>query len=233
MNFKLRLLGIAILGFLIFSPSPSFATSCPTASLNTLIGTTCSIGEVSFSFLTDSFSGMGVTANSILFTPNSSNPLAPDFVLSGPFSVTATGLGQTSTQFFSFFWMPKSLDPSFQITGATSLLIDPLVPKAPSFGFIAGGNNLGFTNATFQTGGPNVNPSTASISQSELHFPDAYFGFVSVEDGTGNGAKASVGGMEHQYNLALVPEPSSLLLLATSLVLLVAMVGLKPRNLLA
>ena len=62
--------------------------------------------------------------------------------------------------------MSTFLDPDFQITGATAPLINTVVPQAPNLGFISGGNNLGFTNATVQTGESVVNPSTAIISQS-------------------------------------------------------------------
>ena len=230
MNFKLGIVEIAVLSCLFFLPKASFATTCSTTSLNNLLGTSCSIGNVSFAFLADSFSGVGVSVASILFTPDASSPLAPGFILSGPFRVSATGLGQSATESFSFFWMLTALDPAFSITAATSLLINPLVPQAPNFGFISGGNNLGFTNASVQTGGPFVNPSTASISQDLLQFPDAYFGALSVVDGSGKGASASVDAMEHQYNLAPVPEPATLFLLATGLFCLV---GLKFRKMLA
>ncbi len=230
MNFKVRFLGIAILGCLSFMPSASFGTTCTTMPLNNVLGTTCSIGEVSFAFAADSFSGVGVTADSILFTPATGSPLAPGFLLSGPFRVTATGVGKSATESFSFFWMPTTLDPGFQIIGATALLVNPVVPQAPSFGFINGGNNLGFTNATVESGKATVNPSTATITPDLLVFPDGYFGTVSVVDGTGNGASASVDAMEHQYNLAAVPEPSNLVLLATSLL---CMIGLKSLKLFA
>ena len=71
--------------------------------------------------------------------------------------------------------MPTTLDPGFQIIGATALLVNPIVPSGPSFGFINGGNNLGFTNATVETGRLVVNPSTASISQDLLVFPRRLF----------------------------------------------------------
>jgi hypothetical protein len=232
MNFKVRLFAIGILFCLSFWPKASFADTCSTTSLNNVLGTTCSIGKVSFAFTANSFTGVGVAADSIIFTPDAGNPLDPGFFLSGPFRVTATGLGESSTESFSFFWMPAVLDTAFQITGATSLLINPVVPQAPNLGFISGGNNLGFTNATVQTGEPVVNPSTATISQSLLTFPDGYFGAVTVVDGAGNGATASVDAMKHQYNLTAVPvtEPSNLALLVTSLL---CMVGLKSKKLLA
>lgn len=230
MNFKVRLFAIAIFCCFSFSPKASFADTCSTTSLNDVLATTCSIGKVSFAFTANSFTGVGVSADSIIFTPNAGSPLDPGFLLSGTFRVTATGLGESSTESFSFFWMPTVLDPAFQITSATALLINPVVPQAPNLGFISGGNNLGFTNATVQTGEPVVNPSTATISQSLLHFPDGYFGTLTVVDGTGNGATASVDSMEHQYNLTAVPEPANLALLATSLL---CMVGLKSKKLFA
>ena len=103
MNFKLGIVEIAVLSCLFFLPKASFATTCSTTSLNNLLGTSCSIGNVSFAFLADSFSGVGVSVASILFTPDASSPLAPGFILSGPFRVSATGLGQSATESFSFF----------------------------------------------------------------------------------------------------------------------------------
>ena len=67
MNFKVRFLGIAILSCLSFLPKASLATTCSTMPLNNVLGTTCSIGEVSFAFDAGSFTGVGVTADSILF----------------------------------------------------------------------------------------------------------------------------------------------------------------------
>ena len=61
MNFKLGIVEIAVLSCLFFLPKASFATTCSTTSLNNLLGTSCSIGNVSFAFLADSFSGVGVS----------------------------------------------------------------------------------------------------------------------------------------------------------------------------
>jgi hypothetical protein len=222
MDLKLRVSRMLALCCLCLMPSMAFANTCATGALSSLFGTSCSIGDVNFAFSPsseDNFSG--VSASSIIFTPVASNALSPAFLLSGPFSVTASGLGASSGMSFSFFWTSTVLDPAFQITSATALLVNAIVPQAPSFGFINGGNNIGFTNAIVQTGGPNVNPSTVATNPGDfLLFPDGYFGAMFVSDGTGKGATASVDAMEHQYNLTSVPEPSSLLLLGAGLLCL-------------
>ena len=151
-------------------PALTFAKSCTMTTVNNLIGTSCSIGDVNYDFLSSGTfapSFTGISAGDITFTPNGSDPLAPSFTLTGPFTETANGSNSGSaSQNFVFFWNLSVTNQPYQIVSATSTTFDASLPNSPNFGVIVQGNNLGFTNSILQTGGPNTNPSTASIDLS-------------------------------------------------------------------
>jgi hypothetical protein len=101
----LCLLGLGLL------PSQAQALPCAAATVGDLIGTTCSIGDMTFSFASagDSSTVAGVSANQFLFTPDAGNPLSPSFSIGAP---TAGGLTVTD---------PNALgDYSLSFTASTS-----------------------------------------------------------------------------------------------------------------
>jgi hypothetical protein len=160
---------------------------------------------------------MGITAGDITFTPDGSNPLAPSFMLTGPFTVTANS--GTAAQQFSFFWNLSVSNSLFQVTSATATIFGASLPSSPGFGSMFAGNNLGFANAILQTGGPNANPNTAAMDQSLLSIPDGFFGGLTATAKPGDGATTSAGSMELQYKLGPVstPEPSSVSLICAGM----------------
>ena len=229
MNFKMTVSRIVVFSCLCVLPELSFANPCLVTTVNNLLGTTCSIGDVNFAFIAISFGGV-IPASSITLTPNAFDPLNPAFSLTGPFSVTATGLGNESQIHFFFNWDATILVGGLEFGSATETLINPVLPKSPSGAFIDGATQ--FTNAFVHNGGPGVNPSTGTIDLTSLTGPhfDQAFGSLIVVDGTGNGATTSVDAFENQYHLTPVPESSSLFLLGTGLL---GLVGLMSRKLLA
>jgi len=196
--------------------------------VNNLIGTSCSIGDVNFGFLNaseDSF--VGISASAISFAPDGSNPLAPSFTLTGPFTETANSSNSGfANQEFNFFWNLSVTNSLFQINSSTATIFDASLPNSPDFGFLNAGNNLGFSNAILQTGGPNTNPSTVAIPASVLNLPDGFFGAVSATAIPGDVATTSAGSMELQYQLVPVsvpvPEPPSRSLISVAMLAAVA-----------
>lgn len=209
-------------------PLVAEATTCSVTTVSSLLGTTCTIGDVSYSFIGSSYAssstingvtGPGISANSLNFTPDGSDPLHPIFSITGPLGVSASGSGNASLQSFNFFWSATATSGALQIATATNTLVDPSVPSGPGFGTVSVGNNFGiptFTNAQVLTGGPNTNPSSAGIDLNTIP-SDGFFALLFAMDGTGNGATASVSSAEYQYSLVSVPEPSCSTLLSIGL----------------
>ncbi|HXW55262.1 MAG TPA: PEP-CTERM sorting domain-containing protein [Candidatus Cybelea sp.] len=240
---KAKLLKITLLALVALVPRVSFADSCTTGALSTVLGTTCTIGDVSYTFLnagpfvyssSAEVNGMptaGIPASDLTFVPNASNPLDPSFSITGA-SASAVGVGNWLEEAFQFFWTATVTASGFEIGTATNSIVDFSLPSAPSYGDATGGNNLGtptFTTAIVQTGGPNTNPDSTSIDLTSIttsNGPDGLFASLFAQDGTGNGALTSVG-FEYQYNLAPVPEPSSMMLLGAALL---ALAGLRSKR---
>ena len=93
----LRILVLACAAALL--PTLAWGDACQQTSVSNLIGTTCTIGDVAYTFGSSAFSsasvingvdGSGIDASALLFTPDASSPLDPSFTISGPLSVTAT-----------------------------------------------------------------------------------------------------------------------------------------------
>lgn len=213
----MRLKGIlrffAVVACMCVLPGLAFAGACTSESVTSLLGTSCSIGDVEYNFTSGSFSGTGISASSLTFTPGGT-ALDPEFTITGPFSLTSSS-GSPASLGFDFFWTATVIPSGLEIGTATSTLTGAVVPAVGSgFGFMNVGNNFGiptFTNAVVQTGGPDTNPSSAGIDSRSVPPFDGIFFDMSVTDGT-----ISLTSTSYEYSLtAATPEPSSLLLLGT------------------
>ena len=229
---RLKLFTFVVLCCLCTLPTLVLADPCQTTNVSNLLGTSCTIGDVNYSFIGSSFSSTsflngvqspGVSAASLTFTPDGSNPLNPSFSVSG-ISTTATGLGNQTEEAFVFFWSATVSSNSLQIGTGTNTLIGANVPNSPNFGLVAAGNNLGdpsFTLAIVQTGGPNSNPSSTTLNLTTIP-EDGLFVEAVATDGTGGGATSSVQSLQYQYGVvpAGTPEPSTLVFCTSGLLAL-------------
>src|SRR4051812_25658542 len=68
-------------------------SACISGSVDTIVGTTCTIGDKSFDFLSFDTTG-SISASQLQFLVDASDPLAPSFTLAG--TITATGSATNS-----------------------------------------------------------------------------------------------------------------------------------------
>jgi hypothetical protein len=211
-------------------PTMAWGDGCSSTTVSNLLGTSCSIGDVNYTFGSAGFtsdsvvngvSGAGIAASSLIFTPDATNPLDPSFTITGPLSVTASGAGNSTGQSFTLLWTATATTSAVAFGSATNTINNAAVPVGPNFGLVIAGNNFGdptFTNAIVQSGGPNTNPSSAGLDSLSSIPLDGLFVGLFVSDGTGAGATASAQGLSYQYDMVeAMPEPAPSILLSVGL----------------
>jgi hypothetical protein len=237
-----KLTGFAMCAVFLLVARPAWADTCTSGTLNTLIGTTCDIGLLQFTF-TASYN-LGSEGNSqaallpqdVFLTVNGSDPLNPSFTLNGNFTASQPGNGG-AYQYFELDYTATVLTPEsspypYVLVGLgaaydpKTVIMDQTSTNASAF--------INFSNCfnssplhcptqadayltAYGTPGPGQNPGTLDIP--------VQWGVTAFTGNTNDYVMASEGYISVSFNNTTasfsiddaVAEPGSLPLLATAL----------------
>jgi len=212
------------------------ADTCGTTTLNNILGTTCTIGDKTFAFAATGASFTGITSNQIIFTADTTNPLAPGFTLSlatgGPFSVSSSGSSQSQIDANINYTVSVTngtaslLGSTFSLGNATVTLSgasgDNGITDITNFlGSLSGASVEAFIQCMVPVGpsgcststGPTTVTGVGTFSSPQV----SALGQAGFEVLTDGNASASFTSATYDFNESAsttVPEPSTLLLSA-------------------
>jgi hypothetical protein len=221
------------------------ADACVAGAVSTIdAGTTCTIGDKTFTFT--SFSGTGISDASVLFTPDATNPLSPSFTLSDTLTVSGSGYVEADL----YYSVTTTSGQATMVGTDLSLNNASASVSSDSSGGLAvvDASNLGsptynpapnqdpqpevciqaqspFTVGCYQTASIGSGPQTVSTIRTfsggalSSMSGDASF-LIDVSPGSAAGATASGTFTSATYSFdqtTATPEPSSLFLLGTGL----------------
>lgn len=231
-----------MLGLFLTAAGAAKGDSCGSVTLNNILGTTCTIGDKTFAFSATGSSFTGVTSNQVLFTPDSTNPLAPGFTLSlasgGPISVAASGNAQSQIDANIGYMVSVTngtallLGSTFSLANATVTLSgtsgDNGISDITNFlGPLSGASVEAFIQCMVPAGpsgcststGPQTVTGTGAFSSPQVSAL-GQAGFEVLAASSGGSASASFTSATYDFNelpATSVPEPSTFLLSALGL----------------
>ncbi len=232
------------LGFsLLLLPTVSRA-DCSATTLDNILGSTCTIGDKTFTFSATGTFISGINSNQIEFTPETSNPLSPGFELSlasgGPISVSASGANQNIGINVNVNYTVTVTDGSASLLGETLALngatISPFSGLTDNNGISDATNFLGTlsgaavevfiqcqvpvgpSGCSSATGPVNLSTGGSFATPQNSAMGQAGFEVLAQTGGAGGLVTASFTSADYNFPEAPpVPEPGTLLLLGTGL----------------
>jgi hypothetical protein len=111
-----KLKAAAMCAAFLLAASPALADPCTSGTLNTLVGTTCDIGRLQFTFtgfvsFAEDNEQAQLFPQNVFLTVNGSDPLNPSFTLSGNFTATQPG-NNGAYQYFELDYAARVLTPA-------------------------------------------------------------------------------------------------------------------------
>jgi len=244
-----RLKSAVVCAAFLLLASPALGDNCVSGALNTLIGTTCDIGMVQFTFLsfTNESQQSGeaaLTPQNVFMTVNASNPWNPSFTLSGNFTATAPGNNFAISDIDLDYWgrvftpFPSVYPVVLYGVGAAynpaTVSINP-TSSSTGWAYVSASNNLGPSSDSYggaeayyelsnESGVPTIsteNPATVPVP-SDYPWVISFSGFTDVTAlANPPYTRASFNDVTSSFILEVqTPEPGSLALMATALCIL-------------
>ena len=109
---------------LLALPSVAFASACSVTTIDLLVGTTCSIGDKTFNFTSYSPTSLNQpvpVGSAIVFTPDTSNPLAPSFTLSSALFNSSGSTDESWADQYAYLYFDVAATAG-NITGVTAVI---------------------------------------------------------------------------------------------------------------
>ncbi len=231
---KILKAGLWVLVLLL--PSFAVADSCTTMTVSGLPGTTCTIGDKSFTFSTQNAT-IDSSLAGLIFTPITTNPLSPGFSLTASSPIGLSAQGATLDIYYTVGTI--SGDPT--LTSATINLINPNLTGTGTPNYVDAFNLLATLGPLPEVCISTPDPSLLGCSQTApyggtytvtrpfaapVNTASGDFGISIATNGTGTSTFNSAEFFFNQTPTA-TPEPGTLLLMASGIG---AVVRLKRRH---
>ena len=223
----MRILRAGAWALVLLLPSFAAADSCTTMSVTALLGTSCTIGDKSFTFDANA-GGIDAGLAGLVFNPITTNPLSPGFSLSAAAPISLSGQGRLS---LDIYYTVSTIGGNATLTSATINLNNPNLTGTGTTNFVDAFNLLGTVGPLPEVCISTPDPALLGCSQT-VPFGGVYsvtrpfaapvstapadFGITLQSNGTGTSTFNSAEFLFNQ-NASPVPEPATLSLITLGL----------------